>query len=277
VTDDRPLGLFDSGVGGLTVLRAVHDLLPNESTIYVGDLAHFPFGPRPRGEVVDRATALAAYFVDRNVKALVVACNTATSAALSHVERAFPGPVVGVVRPGAEEAVRRSPRHSIGVVATEGTVRSHAYARAIEAVCSDCRVTEISLGELVDLVESGQAQSEVAGSVVSSAVFRLIEGCDCDTIVLGCTHFPLVRRRFEWESAGRAVIVDSATSTASELAALLEQRGLLSRGTGVSHEFLSTAYADTFVRQARVLFGEDIQASVVEIPSASEPIVLIAG
>jgi len=265
MSDNRPLGIFDSGVGGLTVLRAIHDLLPAESTIYVGDLAHFPYGPRRRDEVRERSLALTSYLAHRDVKALVIACNTATSAALDDVAERFEGPVVGVVRPGSEEAVRRSQRRSIGVVATEGTVRSEAYINAIRAACPDCRVTEIALGRLVDLVEAGQGHTPETKSLIQDAVDRLIDGHDCDTVVLGCTHFPLVRNEFEAASRGRAEIIDSATSTAGRLRDVLESRDLFSDGRGAEHEFLTTAHADSFVDQAQRLFGEHIRAQVVSI------------
>jgi glutamate racemase len=277
MSDSRPIGIFDSGVGGLTVLRAMHDEIPDESTIYVGDLAHFPYGPKEPDEVRQRSCAIASYLETRQIKALVVACNTATSAALEDVEALMDVPVVGVVRPGAEEAVRRSPRHSIGVVATEGSVRSRAYDRAIAAVCPDCRVTEVALGELVDLVESGLGHMVETRALITETVDDLIEGHDCDTIVLGCTHFPLVRGEFERASAGRAKIVDSASSTVRRLHEVLEAADLLAPdGSAVDHEFLSTARRDAFVAQAQRLFGTHVRADVVDVPTLPESIVSAA-
>ena len=270
MSDPRPIGMFDSGVGGLTVLRAVHDLLPDESTIYLGDLAHFPYGPKDREEVRTRARAVTEHLAGRDIKALVVACNTATSAAISTVERMVEMPVIGVVRPGAEEAVRKSSRHSIGVVATQGSVQSHAYLAAIQKVCEDCFVREIALGQLVDLIEQGRGDDLETRNLIASVVDELVDRDDCDTIVLGCTHFPLVRREFERASAGRAIIVDSATSTARHLKQILETAEILAGQTSPTHEFFATAHADSFVTQAQRLFGEHVRASVVDIPSATE-------
>lgn len=269
MTDPRPIGVFDSGVGGLTVLRAVRDVLPGESTIYVGDLAFFPYGPRDQAEVRARALAITGYLANRDVKALVVACNTATSAALPDVEAAFSGPVVGVVRPGADEAVRQSRLGSIGVVATAGTVRSHAYAKAISDRCPECSTSELACGELVGLIESGRAHEVETKSTIQAAVTELIDRRACDTIILGCTHFPLVRDEFERAAAGRAAIVDSAGATVSRLRGVLDEpESHVPAGTSACHEFLVTAHAEGFVRQARNLFGEDIRALVVDIEAA---------
>ena len=265
MTDTRPIGVFDSGVGGLTVLRAIHDILPGESTIYVGDLAYFPYGPQPLSEVRERARALVEYFSRRDVKALVVACNTATAASIDGVEEWFSGPVVGVVRPGAEEAVDRSSGGRIGVLATEGVVRSLAYSRAILRVCPECEVVQTPLGSLVALVESGAVDSAEARAVVEEAIFGLLDENNCDTIVLGCTHFPLARDLFDRTNAGRAVIVDSAGSTARRLEQVLTESGLLAPSSKPTHEFLATAHADSFVALARQLFGANVEASVVPI------------
>jgi glutamate racemase len=274
MTDARPIGVFDSGVGGLTVLRAIHDLLPRESTIYVGDLAYFPYGPRPLSEVRARARALTGFFQEQDVKALVVACNTATAAAFEDVEGWFGGATVGVVRPGAEEAVAASSQRRIGVLATEGAVRSQAYRTAILDVCPDCEVEQMPLGRLVALVEAGAVDEAETREIINAAVANLIESAGCDTIVLGCTHFPLARAVFDSAVSGRASIIDSAGSTARSLRSLLQAHHLeASSDASPCHRFLATAHADSFVTLAQRLFGEHVEASVVtiELPHVAVP------
>ena len=147
--DPRPVGVFDSGVGGLTVLRAIHDLLPGESTIYLGDVARFPYGPKPQPEIQSRVLELTRYLVDQGVKLLVIACNTATAAALDDVVGAYDLPVIGVIEPGAAEAVAVSRGQVIGVVGTEGTVGSGAYVRTIQRLSPTAEVHQFALTHLV--------------------------------------------------------------------------------------------------------------------------------
>jgi glutamate racemase len=265
VERDGAIGVFDSGVGGLTVLRAIHDRLPNESTIYIGDLAHFPYGPKPQSEVCDRAIAIARYLEGRGVKAIVVACNTATSAAMDEIRLATTVPVVGVVEPGAEAAIQASRSKIVGVVATEGTVRSGAYGRAIMARCPEAQVTELARGDLVGMIEAGAAGSPKMWDAVATPVRELVQVHGCDTIILGCTHFPLLKAEFE-RAAGEGVsVLDSATATAAAVAEVIHS----DRDGPTVHEFMVTAQASTFVRQARRLFGEQVTASVVEVATVA--------
>lgn len=270
MSDPRPIGVFDSGVGGLTVLRAIHDLLPDERTIYLGDLAYFPYGPKSQSVVRARALMVARFLVERGVKALVVACNTATSAALPDVTDSVEIPVVGVVRPGCSAALDRSRSKVIGIVATDGTVQSRAYEQEIHAINLSARVHQIACGGLVDLVEQGAGASAEAGTLVESVVSELTETNHCDTIILGCTHFPLLRNEFEIAGGPEVAIVDSASATAEALARMLGDSSMRLRGSGTSqHVFLVTAHASSFVHQAQLLFGEHIRAEVVEVGSSS--------
>ncbi|SRR5579884_98999 len=273
--DNRPVGVFDSGVGGLTVLRTIHDRLPRESTIYVGDLRYFPYGPRRSEEVRRRACAIGRYLEHRGVKTIVVACNTATSAALDTLGQTLAVPVIGVVRPGAEEALRRSDRGIIGVVGTEGTVRSQAYAHALRALDPSVTVHQRACGRLVDLVEMGAAGSEEASSLIEGIVHDFVEDRRCDTIILGCTHFPLVKPVFEAVAGGRATIVDSASSTAHTTQSVLDHLGLVATDETPSHQFLVTGAADTFTEQARLLFGEHVDATEIAIQD-QEPVAMSA-
>src|SRR5205807_9204070 len=164
--DTRPIGVLDSGVGGMTVLRAIHDRLPLERTIYVGDLLHFPYGPRYQDEVKGFAFGIIRYLESRDVKLVVIACNTATAAALNQARELFEVPLVGVIRPGAQAAVDATENNRIGVIATEGAARSQEYLHAIKELDPMVGVYQKACPELVDIVESGQADTQHAESVL---------------------------------------------------------------------------------------------------------------
>lgn len=250
--DNRPIGVFDSGVGGLTVLRALQDALPAESTIYLGDLARFPYGPRPQEQVRDFAVEVADFLAADDIKLLIVACNTATAAAYPILRRRYPFPVVGVVDPGAAEAVRLSPTGRIGVIATDGTVASRAYSRAILRYRPDAQVTERPASWLVPVIESGRAdETEVLGRLES--VLADMDSTEIDTLILGCTHFPLLRHLFEVAAGSGITILDSATTTAREVRRLLDQFNLHSEGPS-QHRFLVTGPARAFAERVATMF-----------------------
>lgn len=222
-TDRRPIGVFDSGVGGLTVLSALRDRLPAESTIYLGDNARAPYGPRPGEQVRSFTLESTRWLLEHDIKLLVLACNTATSQALSEVRAASPIPVLGVVRPGALAAAASTRSGHIGVVATVGTVGSGAYPAALGEVAGRLHVTQLACPRLVPLVEAGAVGGAEVDHAVRGYVGELMEADPAiDTLLLGCTHYPLLRPLIE-EAAGPGVaVVDSAFSTALAAEDLLD-------------------------------------------------------
>jgi glutamate racemase len=265
MTDIRPIGIFDSGVGGLTVLRAIYARLPAESTMYVGDLAHFPYGLKPANQVRAYAHRLTAYLLSKNVKAIVVACNTATALALPELEAWASVPTIGVVVPGVEAALARSRVGRIGVLATEGTVRSRAYVREIVRRCTTAVVHQRAASNLVEAIEHGLAGTVQMEQLVWPPLSELL-ALGCDTIILGCTHFPLIRHIFERLAGPEIAIVDSAATTAAALASRLAQAGCLAPPTSTPrHTIYVTAEAATFAQQARTLFGQPIQAHQLDL------------
>jgi len=268
MSDRRPIGVFDSGVGGLTVLRAIHDLLPGESTIYVGDLGHFPYGPKSPKEVGTRAFTIASFLEERGVKAIVVACNTATAVALPQLQALISLPVIGVVEPGAQTALAATGNGRIGVVATEGTVQSEAYVKALRRLSPQAEISQRACPVLVDLVEAGELDSDRLKAAVAEVVSVLVQDGGCDTVILGCTHYPLVREVFRHAAGPSVAIVDSASSLAQALTTLLRENGLEAPEAGIpAHEFLVTADPGTFHDHARLLFGEDVVAQTIDLPS----------
>lgn len=270
MADRRPVGFFDSGVGGLTVLREALRRLPAEATIYLGDNERTPYGPRPDAEVVRFAIECVDHLVRHDVKAVVVACNTASAVALGELRRRYDVPIIGVVRPGATAAALSTRIRRVGVIATQATVRSRAYFTAIKDENPFIEVYEHATPELVPLVEAGrlggpEVEAAVARSVrpllggpepLTDAVFPLRAGEGIDTLLLGCTHYPLLQEAIIAVAGPAVAVIDSATATASALASLLEVHGLGSDATAPRHLQLTTGDVAAFRRTAGLLFGD---------------------
>jgi glutamate racemase len=224
-----PIGIFDSGLGGLTVTRAIRSLLPAERLVYLGDTARVPYGTRSVETILRYARTCGSHLQKRGVKLLVVACNTVSAVALDMLRVELDIPVLGVIEPGARAAVRASQRHRIGVIATAGTVGSGAYPRAVAGLDSRSEVFACPAPLLVPLAEEGWVEGEVPRLVIDRYLGELAQHA-VDTIVLGCTHYPLFRPLLDARAAllcgSDAVVVDSAEVTASELANTLRDRDL---------------------------------------------------
>ena len=245
MSDPRPVGVFDSGVGGLTVLQEILRRSPAESTIYLGDNARTPYGVRPDEEVLTFSTQALDALVERDVKALVVACNTSTAVGIGEYRRRYDLPVLGVIRPGASAAALATRNRRVGVIATPATIRSHAYFTAIKDENPAVEVYEHATPALVPLVEGGELRGPIAEAAVAEALSALFgerdadgesifprpPGATVDTLLLGCTHYPLLRPLIAAAVGERVAIVDSATATASALAQLLTINALEAPGT----------------------------------------------
>jgi glutamate racemase len=286
VADPRPIGVFDSGVGGLTVLREIIRRTPGESTVYLGDNARAPYGVRPDDEVLAFSTESLDALVERDVKALVVACNTSTAVGLGAFRRRYDLPVLGVVRPGAAAAALATRNRRIGVIATPATIRSHAYFSAIKDENPVIEVYEHATPALVPLVESGELDGSVAVGTVGDALAPLLgerdadgesifprpAGATIDTLLLGCTHYPLLRPLIADLAGPGVAIVDSATATASALAELLGVNGLEAGDDHTdgarppAHLQLTTGDPGMFAGLAGRLFGpEFVSVESVEL------------
>jgi glutamate racemase len=262
--DQRPVGIFDSGVGGLTVLRAIREQLPQEPTIYLADLYHFPYGPRFQDEVRGFAFDIIRYLESRDVKLVVIACNTATAAALNQAREHFEVPIVGVIRPGAQAAVEITKNNRIGVIATEGATRSQEYLHAIKELDPMVGVYQKACPELVDIVESGEADSPRAEAALRRDLADIVR-VGADTLILGCTHYPLLKPAIERVFPDAFSLVDSATTTAAKVERHLDHSRLRAEGSRPDHEVLVTAVPEHFNEIASNLFGESIEAEEVRI------------
>jgi glutamate racemase len=258
VSDPRPVGVFDSGVGGLTVVRAIGDLLPSEPILYVGDNGRFPYGPRPLEQIRMFALEIAEHLVGRGVKMLVVACNSIEVAAIADLAEAHGVPVVGVIDPGARAAVRSTRNGRIGLIGTEATVRSGAYDRAISALDPGVELLSCACPAFVDHVERGDTSSEELLQVARGYLQPLREG-GVDTLILGCTHYPMLSGLIQLVMGEDVVLVSSAEETAKDVYAALVSSSLLRReATEPRHEFLTTGDPETFRRVAHHFLGPEL-------------------
>lgn len=239
----RPIGMFDSGVGGLTVARAVIDLLPNEDLVYFGDTARCPYGPRPPQEVRKFALEIMDSLVEEDVKLLVIACNAASSTALSEARARYDVPVIGVIEPGVRAAVAATRNRRIGLIGTEVTVRSGAYDDAVTASRANVTLVSRACPRFVDFVERGDTTSDEVLAAARGYLTLLVDE-DVDTVLLGCTHYPLLSGVIQYVMGEGVVLVSSAEATATEVFAKLKDDGLLNAPdrTGI-HRFISSSEA----------------------------------
>jgi glutamate racemase len=261
---NAPIGVFDSGVGGLTVLRALIATLPNEDYLYLGDTARLPYGTKSPETVARYSVRASEALASRGIKALVVACNTASATALPALRERFPTlPVIGVIEPGAQAACEASTSGRIAVLATEGTVKGGAYQRAILALRPDAHVTQVAAQVFVALAEEGWSE----GAAVDSVAERYLAHLDArvDTVVLGCTHFPLLIGAIGRQLGPERRVVDSAATTARATAAQLSLRQLLSPATRTGTvRLLATDSPERFARVGARFLGSSISEKAVE-------------
>jgi len=253
----RPIGVFDSGIGGLTVVREVVRELPGESLVFLGDTARVPYGTRGEAVIRQFARELTRYLLARDVKCLVAACNTISSTCLEAIEAMSPVPVIGVVRPAVREAVAVTRTGRIGVIGTRATVASGAYEREIGRLAPDVEVISRACPLFVPLAEEGLIHSE-ATRLIARDYLEGLAGSGIDVLVLGCTHYPLLRDVIQ-EAVGPDVrLVDSAKPTARELAARLRDAGLLDEAAVPEYDLLVTDAPRRTGEIARAFFGGDL-------------------
>jgi glutamate racemase len=280
MSDSRPIGVFDSGVGGLTVLRELRHQVPAERLLYVADLEHFPYGPRPQRQVRDLALDLIAMLASMDTKLVVIACNTATAAALHAARERFDIPIVGVIAPGAQAAATATRTGRVAVLSTEGTRASGEYVQAIKEANPGVLVLSEAAPDLVEIVEDGDADTPRADAALEPVLARVFEW-DADTLVLGCTHYPLLRRALGRVIGPRRLrVVDSADTTAARVKRILAVNHLTAdaghAGTGMaSVDMMVTADPERFAASASRLFDEPLP--VPRLVRSVEPVIRLAG
>jgi glutamate racemase len=266
--DTRPIGIFDSGVGGLTVARAVIDLLPHESVIYFGDTARFPYGPKPLAQVRRFAKQDVELLLAEDVKLVVVACNTASSAALDELRAAYQVPILDVIEPAVRAAVRLTRNRRIGLIGTAGTIGSGRYLQAISDTHENVTVVSEACPGFVEFVERGETTSPAILELASAYLRPMIEA-DVDTLILGCTHYPLLTGVIGYLMGPDVFLVNSAEWTARNVFAELTRAGRHAPyGASPSHRFLASGDPDHFRRLGARFLGPEV--GLVERRSATQ-------
>jgi glutamate racemase len=258
VSRHSPIGVFDSGLGGLTVAHAIMRQLPGESLVYVGDTARVPYGPKSPETVRRYSTEIGFYLLEQGVKAIVVACNTATAHALPALRDELPVPVIGVVNPGARAAVNATRNGRIGVIATQGTIRSGAYVRAIEAESPTAQVTALACPLFVPLVEAGWTDHDATRLIAREYLAPFMHE-EVDTLVLGCTHYPLIKSLIQDVVGPGVRLIDSAEETAADTRRMLVEFDLSAdAGAEATYRFVASDDPDQFLTLGQRFFGDRI-------------------
>lgn len=265
--NDAPLGVFDSGLGGLTVARALFERLPGESVIYFGDTARVPYGPKSADTVRRYSTEILKFLLERGVKMVVVACNTSTAHALDHLRALAPVPVIGVIEPGARAGVQASKGGALGVIGTAGTIGSGAYQRAIAALAPGARVEGVACPLFVPLVEEGWLDTP-ATELIARAYLAPLVKAGVDAAVLGCTHYPLLKPVLGRVLGPGVTLIDSAGETARAVEEALRTKNLLAGGSGVPlHHFVVSDDAPRFRKVGATFLGDRLRDTEVEVVS----------
>jgi len=251
----NPIGIIDSGVGGLTVVKEMMRQLPNESIIYLGDTARCPYGPRSSSEIRQFTWEMTRYLEAYHIKMLIIACNTATAVALEEIRDSLSIPVLGVINPGARAAIKVSQKNRIGVIGTEMTIKSKAYEQALKKIRKHVIVHGLACPKLVELVESGEWTGAIAEKIVANSISPLKDK-NIDTLILGCTHYPLLQPIIESYFQGDMKIISSGEETAREASVILDHIGMLNTSEEqLNHVFFTTGSKAMFKKIAEQWLG----------------------
>jgi glutamate racemase len=258
---DSAIGVFDSGIGGLTVLHQIIETLPRENTVYLGDTARAPYGTKSVETVLRYSFENSQFLVDKGVKMVVVACNTSTAIALDRLQTQLTIPVVGVIEPGVRRAVKSTKNRRVGVIGTEATIQSGAYTRALRAADARIEVYSRACPLFVPLVEEGWTDNAVVEMTVKAYLGSLKQS-GIDTLILGCTHYPLLKKAIRKFMGANVRLVDSAEETAKGVEQVLTARALERKAGKSGHSFFVTDAPDRFIKVGRRFLGEKVESAV---------------
>jgi len=263
--NNKPIGVLDSGVGGLTVVKEIFRQLPQEEIVYFGDTARCPYGPRPTEEVRNFTFEIVDFLLQHNVKMIVIACNTATAAALEAVKHLISLPVIGVIQPGSIAAIKNTKTGKIGVIGTEGTIASKAYDLSLKRINPLLTITSLACPTLVPLVENGQQSPEVIRSVVKDAL-EPIQNEEMDALIMGCTHYPIISEYIQEVIGENVKLLSSAEETAREVSAILHFQNIMSNYANTPvHRFFTTSDDLNFKRIGEQWLGRSINVEHIEL------------
>ncbi|MBU0533978.1 MAG: glutamate racemase [Candidatus Omnitrophica bacterium] len=257
---NSPIGMFDSGVGGLTLLKSIKRILPNEQLIYFGDTARLPYGTKSPKVVQNFSLQIAKFLVGFKIKSLVIACHTASSAALSNLKIKLDIPVIGVIEPSAQKAVTTTKNQKIGVIGTKTTIESGSYQSFIQKINPKISITTVAAPLLVPLVEEGWV-NKGATRIILKEYVAPFKKAQIDTLILGCTHYPLIKQLFRRELGPKVFLIDASIETALYLKKLLNKKSLINNGISTpDYRFYVSDDPDKFSRLAQIFLGEKIEA-----------------
>lgn len=269
MSDQRPIGVLDSGLGGLTVVKEVIRQLPNENVIFIGDEARMPYGTKTHEQIISYTREMVQYLIDQNVKLIIYGCNTATANALMVLRQEFTIPMLGVIQPGAKEATKLTQTKHIGIIGTESTINSKSYSQTISDIDPKIDVLGVPAQKFVSIVESDQADSEEAKTEIQKTL-RPFKDSDYDTLVLGCTHFPMLKKQIN-DFLPDTKLVDPAVSTVEVAKTYLAQHDLLDDQPNHVLKLHATGSIDDFSKLAKQWLKTDIdEISLVNIGGKDE-------
>lgn len=269
MSDQRPIGVLDSGLGGLTVVNEVIRQLPNEDVIFIGDEARMPYGVKTHEQIISYTREMVQYLIEQNVKLIIFGCNTATANALTELRREFTIPMLGIIKPGAEDATKITKTKNVGVIATESTINSKSYNQTIADIDPKINVLGIPAQKFVAIVEAGKADSDLAKENIQ-ATLRPFKDSNYDTLILGCTHFPMLRKQIN-AYLPETQLVDPAISTVEMAKDFLTKNNLLTDKKHHTLKLHATASIDDFAKLAKLWLNTDIdEISLVNIGGNDE-------
>lgn len=261
---NNPIGIFDSGIGGLTVVKEVIKELPNESIVYIGDTARVPYGTRSKETITKFAKELTDFLLKRNVKCLVVACNTISSVALKEIEKLSPVPVLGVVDPTIELALVTTRNNKVGVIGTTGTINSRVYDKKIRKNNAKQKVISVACPLFVPIAEEGLG-NHPATKMLAEDYLRKLKDKGIDTLILGCTHYPVLFEVIQGVMGEEVILVDSAKPTAEKLKKVLKEKKLLSKNKNPKYEFFVTDAPERVLKVASCFFGKVLDGNLKQV------------
>lgn len=262
----QAIGVIDSGVGGLTVVHELMRQLPNEKLIYLGDTLRCPYGPRSKKEVKIFTWEMVEFLLKKNIKLLVIACNTATAFTLTVLQEKLDIPVIGVIQPGARSAIKTTQTNHVGIIGTEGTIRSGAYPNALKSIKPDIQVQALSCPLFVPMVEQGILSGKQAEKVIAESLIPLNSDSDMDTLILGCTHYPLIKETIQMTVGEQITLISSSEETARETSTVLDVHHLLNKGKETpEHQFYTTGDLAIFTKISQTIFeNSDLSSLTIE-------------
>jgi glutamate racemase len=259
--DNRPIGVFDSGLGGLTVVKELMFELPCESIVYFGDTARIPYGTRSKGTIIKYSTQCIRFLLSKNIKAVVIACNTASSIALDAMKEAFDIPIMGVIEPGAAAAVKATRNNKVGIIGTEATVQSGSYSRAIARIHPGVQTCGIACSLFVPIVEEGWGDTQVA-YLTACRYLEAIKNWGADTVILGCTHYPLLMNTISKVMGQDVTLINPAVDTAKEVKRILKEKDMLNEsGKPPQYLYYLSDFSQRFKQIGSRFLNREIQCA----------------